>query len=62
MPDSRHFFLFALLRNAVPPTPERAAQLAAANRAMFERPTALGGKRYPLLCLKVLLWRLCRLM
>jgi FAD/FMN-containing dehydrogenase len=47
VPDSRHFFIFALLRNAVPPTPERAAQLIAANRVLFERATMLGGKRYP---------------
>ena len=37
----------ALLRNAVPPTPERAAQLIADNRTLFERATMLGGKRYP---------------
>jgi cytokinin dehydrogenase len=47
VPDSRHFFVFALLRNAVPPTPERAAELIAANRTLFERATMLGGKRYP---------------
>lgn len=47
VPDSRHFFIFALLRTAVPPTPERAAQLVAANRILFERAVALGGKRYP---------------
>ena len=47
VPDSRHFFIFALLRNAVPPTPERAAQLVADNRALFERAVTLGGKRYP---------------
>ena len=47
VPNSRHFFLFALLRNAVPPTPERAAQLVAANRTLFERAVTLGGKRYP---------------
>ena len=47
VPDSRHFFIFALLRNAVPPTPERTAQLVAANRALFERAASLGGKRYP---------------
>jgi len=47
VPDSRHFFVFSLLRNAVPPTPERIAQLIAANRALFERATMLGGKRYP---------------
>ena len=47
VPDSRHFFVFALLRNAVPPTPERAAELVAANRVLFERATMLDGKRYP---------------
>jgi cytokinin dehydrogenase len=47
VPDARHFFVFALLRNALPPTPERAAGLVAANRALFERATELGGKRYP---------------
>ena len=47
VPNSCHFFIFALLRNAVPPTPERAAQLIAANRVLFERATMLDGKRYP---------------
>lgn len=47
VPDSRHFFVFSLLRNAVPPTPDRVAQLIAANRTLFERATTLGGKRYP---------------
>jgi cytokinin dehydrogenase len=47
VPDARHFFIFSLLRNAVPPTPERAAQLVAANRTLFERAVELGGKRYP---------------
>ncbi|HKG47561.1 MAG TPA: FAD-binding protein [Pyrinomonadaceae bacterium] len=47
VPDSRHFFVFALLRNAVPPTAERAAELIAANRTLFERAAMLGGKRYP---------------
>ena len=47
VPDSRHFFIFALLRNAVPPTNERAAQLVADNRTLFERAVALDGKRYP---------------
>ena len=47
VPDSSHFFIFALLRNAVPPTPERVAQLVAANRTLFERAMMLGGKRYP---------------
>jgi FAD/FMN-containing dehydrogenase len=47
VPDARHFFVFSLLRNALPPTPERAAGLVAANRVLFERATELGGKRYP---------------
>lgn len=47
VPDGRHFFVFSLLRNALPPTPERANGLVAANRALFERATELGGKRYP---------------
>jgi hypothetical protein len=47
VPEARHFFCFALLRNALPPTPERAAGLVAANRALFDRATKLGGKRYP---------------
>ncbi|MFL6209304.1 MAG: FAD-binding protein [Pyrinomonadaceae bacterium] len=47
VPDSRHFFIFSLLRNAVPPTPAQTAQLVAANRVLFERAVALDGKRYP---------------
>src|SRR5689334_17731124 len=47
VPETDHFFVFALLRNAVPPTPGRAAELIAANRTLFERATMLGGKRYP---------------
>lgn len=47
VPNGRHFFVFSLLRNAVPPTPERASQLIAANRTLFERATMLGSKRYP---------------
>jgi hypothetical protein len=34
VPDSDHFFVFALLRNALPPTPERVAQLVADNRTL----------------------------
>ena len=47
VPDSRHFFVFSLLRNAVPPTPERAAELVTANRKLYARTVELGGKRYP---------------
>jgi cytokinin dehydrogenase len=47
VPEERHFYVFSLLRNAVPPTPERAAGLVADNRALYERATELGGKRYP---------------
>lgn len=48
VPAARHFFLFALLRNAVPPTPERVQELIDANRQLFERVSSLGGKRYPI--------------
>ncbi|HSP78071.1 MAG TPA: oxidoreductase, partial [Myxococcaceae bacterium] len=47
MSPGRHVFLFALLRTAVPPTPERVAELVAENRALFEQLTEVGGKRYP---------------
>jgi len=48
VPDESHFFVFSLLRNALPPTPERTAQLVAANRQLFDAATAAGGKRYPI--------------
>jgi cytokinin dehydrogenase len=48
VPDSRHFFNFELLRNAIPPTQERADALIQANRRLFEQVTAVGGKRYPI--------------
>ena len=48
VPAARHFFLFGLLRNAVPPTPERTAELIMANRQLFEQARALGGMRYPI--------------
>src|SRR5206468_287730 len=35
VPQSQHFFLLALLRNAIPPSPERADALIAANRQLF---------------------------
>ncbi|HEV7509483.1 MAG TPA: FAD-binding protein [Thermoanaerobaculia bacterium] len=41
------FFLFGLLRTAIPPTPERSAELVAANRALFEQARAVGGFFYP---------------
>ncbi|HTQ79482.1 MAG TPA: FAD-binding protein [Thermoanaerobaculia bacterium] len=47
VPDGDTFFLFGLLRNAIPPTPERSAQLVAANRTLFEQARALGGYFYP---------------
>lgn len=48
VPESRHVFLLALLRTAVPPTPEVVAGLLVKNRAIYEQLTALGGKRYPI--------------
>jgi cytokinin dehydrogenase len=47
VPEGETFFLFGLLRNAIPPTPERAAELTAANRRLFERARAVGGYFYP---------------
>jgi cytokinin dehydrogenase len=47
IPEGDTFFLFGLLRNAIPPTPERAAELTAANRRLFEQARAVGGYFYP---------------
>ena len=47
VPASETFFLFGLLRNAIPPTPERSAALVAANRRLFEQARAVGGYFYP---------------
>ncbi len=43
MPQGKTAFLFSLLRTATPPTQEA---LIAKNRSIFDRLTALGGKRY----------------
>lgn len=48
VPDEGHFFVFSLLRNALPPTPERTAQLVEANRQLYDALTAVSGKRYPI--------------
>ena len=47
VPESSHFFLFALLRNAIPSTAERAQELIALNQQIFEQVKAAGGMRYP---------------
>ena len=47
VPETSHFFLFALLRNAIPPTAERSQELIALNRQLFEQVKAAGGMRYP---------------
>jgi FAD/FMN-containing dehydrogenase len=47
VPAGSTFFLFGLLRNAIPPTAERSAELVAANRVLFEQARALGGYFYP---------------
>ena len=47
VPEGETFFLFGLLRNAIPPTPERAAELIDANRRLFEQARDLGGYFYP---------------
>ncbi|HMB55460.1 MAG TPA: FAD-binding protein [Thermoanaerobaculia bacterium] len=48
LPDEEGVVMFSLLRTAVPPTPERAAELTAANRVLFERAVAAGGNAYPI--------------
>jgi hypothetical protein len=47
VPEGDTFFLFGLLRNAIPPTPERSAEMIAANRQLFEQARAVGGYFYP---------------
>ncbi len=46
-PGGETFFLFGLLRTAVPPTPERSAELVAANRRLYEQARDVGGFFYP---------------
>ena len=48
LPNSQQFFMFALLRNALPPTPDRIKSLVQANRNLFDHCVAIGGKRYPI--------------
>ena len=48
VPNSPRLFLFAMLRNAVPPIPGQISALVAANRTIFEDCVAVGGKRYPI--------------
>ena len=47
VPAGETFFLFGLLRTAIPPTPERSAELVAANRRLYEQARAVGGFFYP---------------
>jgi cytokinin dehydrogenase len=47
VPAGETFFLFGLLRTAVPPTPERSAALVAANLRLYEQARAVGGFYYP---------------
>ncbi|HEX4494646.1 MAG TPA: FAD-binding protein [Thermoanaerobaculia bacterium] len=47
VPAGETFVLFGLLRTAVPPTPERSAELVAANRRLFEQARDVGGFFYP---------------
>ncbi|MEP7120594.1 MAG: FAD-binding protein [Byssovorax sp.] len=48
VPDGPRFFLFDLLRNAIPPIPPKIDQLVAANRVIYDDCVAVGGKRYPI--------------
>jgi FAD/FMN-containing dehydrogenase len=46
-PDEPVAFLFSVLRTTVPPDPALVEQQLAANRALYDGATAIGGKRYP---------------
>ncbi|MBU2711373.1 FAD-binding protein [Zooshikella harenae] len=46
-PDEKHFFYFSLMRNATPPTKERAKELMLLNRDIYESAQQLGGYYYP---------------
>jgi FAD/FMN-containing dehydrogenase len=46
VPTGKTVFLFSLLRTAAPPSPENVAALTAKNQAIFQKLTAVGGKRY----------------
>jgi cytokinin dehydrogenase len=46
IPKGETAFLFSLLRTATPSTPENVNALIAKNRSIFDKLTALGGKRY----------------
>ncbi len=48
LPNTDVVFLFALLRNAIPPTPERAAELVEDNRQLFDAAVSAGGFSYPI--------------
>lgn len=48
LPDSRDFFLLALLRNAIPPSRDRINELIEENRRLFDQCISIGGKRYPI--------------
>ena len=47
LPDTRDFYLLAILRNAIPPTPSRVSELLQQNRRLFDQCVAVEGKRYP---------------
>ena len=48
LPNDPVVFLFDILRFAVPPTAEVVTAMLAANRSLYDRVVALGGKRYPI--------------
>jgi len=46
VPDEDEIVTFGLLRTAIPPTPQRAAELVAANEQIYTRTLAVGGTGY----------------
>jgi cytokinin dehydrogenase len=47
LPNTRDFYLLAILRNAIPPTTSRVSELLQQNRRLFDQCVAIEGKRYP---------------
>ncbi|AKT38050.1 FAD-binding protein [Chondromyces crocatus] len=48
VPATPNVFIFSILRNAIPGTPENVAALIDQNRQFYEDARAIGGKRYPI--------------
>ncbi|WP_163833136.1 FAD-binding protein [Spartinivicinus ruber] len=47
IPKGHYFFYLSLMRNATPPTNERALELMQTNKQLYEQVKAIGGAQYP---------------